>query len=178
MKKIWLVLLIIVGLLIGLYFIIKSSQTKSVKQFKIVQLDTTNLIVNNMDEKYIDTIINVGLNKLGISGVIVLVNPLPPEVKAKFSSELELKAHIREHQGFYYIWIDKLSKDETIDVLSHELIHLLQYHTKRLVVNGNTPIWEGNVYELNNVPYHSRPWESEAFDNSNDLKYKILETLY
>ena len=50
----------------------------------------------------------------------------------------ELQAHVREGEALtYYIWITDLSREKSIDVLSHELIHVEQYATNRLIFENN-----------------------------------------
>jgi predicted metallopeptidase len=74
-----------------------------------------------------------------------------------------------------------MSRDEAIKVLSHELIHLKQYYTKKLILEKDKVIWDGReVYqnEINETKYEQRPWEAEAFAGQRGLENKIREILY
>jgi hypothetical protein len=52
---------------------------------------------------------------------------------------------------------------DSIDVLSHEMRHALQYKNKWLKPNkkGEGSYWKGKLY---NVEYENRPWEKDAFN--------------
>ena len=39
-------------------------------------------------------------------------------------------------------------------------------------------MFDGEVYNVDNVPYKERPWEIEAFKNETDLKIKLGELLF
>ena len=74
-----------------------------------------------------------------------------------------------------------MGRDEAIKVLSHEMIHLKQYYTKKLILEKDRVYWNGDVLyesEINNLRYEDRPWESEAFAGQRGLENKIREVLY
>ena len=75
-------LLILVGLVVlGLgVFIIYDSQTKEEPSFKPVELKQENSVINGSLPSYYDTIVNVGLELVGIEGVTVTIEELPEEV--------------------------------------------------------------------------------------------------
>lgn len=178
MKVTWKTIAVVfLGLGLGI-IIFNMIKNQKETYFKQIKLDTFNLVFNNTEHEYIDTILNVGLTELNLKNIVVTVIPLNENTKRSFQSNGELKAHIREQDGYYYIWIDELNRYENIEVLSHELIHLKQYYDKRLVLDGNTPIWLGKEYSLESVPYESRPWEIEAFSNEKELKNKIEKVLF
>jgi hypothetical protein len=121
------------------------------------------------------------MNKLGINGTYIIIRPLTEETKKQFSSEMELKAHIKGLGKQYVIWVDDMGRYETITVLSHELIHLRQYYNGKLVVSNEFIKWDNQVIsvnELSNIDYNARPWEIEAFQEQRYLDIDIRKVLY
>lgn len=175
MKNTWL---IIVGaiILIGLsaFFII--TLTKEEKYFNHVELSDNNQIVNSLKETYYDTILSVGLDQVNLNGVVVVVSELSNGAKNQFNGDL--KAHIRYYNGIYYLFIDGFSREEGIEVISHEIIHILQYNTGQLYYDNEFVIWETQPYDINEIEYDGRPWEREAFNRSPSLSNKISQILY
>jgi hypothetical protein len=179
MKK-WVKILIGVVVVILLIFLIIEiiKQEKRYQHFKVIKLETKNSVSNRTDIDYLDTIVHVGLSKLGIKNTYVIIYPITEDIKQLFSNDLKLEAHIRGFNGQYIIWIDKLSRQENITVLSHELIHLNQYQTKKLIYIDDTVIWNGERVDLTNIPYQDRPWEKEAFDKEFGLEREIKKELF
>lgn len=180
MKNVWKFVIAVLIVLVVVVLIVVSSK-KEEKYFKKIQLDnTTNIVLNNVDKPYMDTILYVGLSTLNLSDIVVSILPLSENAKLRFASEGgELKAHIREQDGVYYIFIDDVDRMESIEILSHELIHLKQYYDKRLYLNENkTPVWLGQEYDINSTSYENRPWETEAFLLDDELNDKIKKVLF
>jgi hypothetical protein len=170
---IFLILLIIFG--------IYKLSTRKERTFKIVQITKNNFIQNKTDKPYLDSIIHVGMNELGIGGTYIIIRPLTEETKKQFSNEIELKAHIKGLGKQYVIWIDDMGRDETIRVLSHELIHLRQYYNGKLVVSDGLIKWNDQIIpinELSTIDYNARPWEIEAFQEQKYLDIDIRKVLY
>lgn len=172
---------LLIVLLIGvIIFLLLNKKTKP-DYFKQVELNQINQIINNTDKPYLDTIVSVGLDQLGIGNVVVLINPLSKTAKESFDLSVggSLEAHIRESNGTFYIFINnELTKTEVLTVISHELIHLKQYYEKRFIYENDTITWMGIKYKINQIRYDERPWETEAFIRQNDLVEKIETILY
>jgi hypothetical protein len=62
-------------------------------------------------------------------------------------------------------------------VLSHEIVHVHQYYSGRLIFDDNKITWMGDEYKLDGLPYDSRPWENEAFFLESELKSRIIKKL-
>jgi hypothetical protein len=157
---------------IGIY------QEQTFKQFDI---ETTNMVANRTEDNYLDSVVYVGLNELGMDSIAVTIRPITDEVKQQFDSEGTLKAHILGRGRQYIIFLDDMGRDESIKVLSHELIHLRQYVTQKLILHKNEVIWDGKVisgYEVSESKYNDRPWEIEAFAEQRQLESKIRNILY
>ena len=138
------------------------------KTFNIIELGKENAVLNRTDKLYLDTIVSVGLNELGIAGITVLIDPLEKELTTE---EFEILAHIIGTQNQFIIFTNEFSREKALEVMSHELIHLQQYNTGRLVKTDGGVIWEGYYIEsIEEIPYMARPWELEAFVLGENLK--------
>lgn len=174
-KSLIIIISVIILILIFLIFV----GTKNEKSFNQIQLYTSkNLITNTTQFEYYDTIIHVGLEKLGYEGIDMMVFPLSETAIQNFSSLGDLNAHIREKDGKYYLFILPSSRQQSILTISHELIHLTQYHTKKLIFSNGIVIWDGKQYILDQINYNVRPWEEEAFSKERELSDKISKILY
>jgi predicted metallopeptidase len=182
-----IVLLIIIGLILfkksfldGLDFEMNIGIYQE-QTFKQLDIKTTNMVVNRTEDNYLDSVVHVGLNELGMDSIAVSIRPITDEVKQRFDSEGNLKAHILGRGRQYIIFLDDMSRDESIKILSHELIHLRQYFTEKLILHKNGVIWNGKViseYEVSELKYDDRPWEIEAFGEQRKLENKIRNILY
>ncbi len=149
--------------------------------FNRIDIETTNMVANRTDRDYLDSIVYVGLNELNLDSVAITIRQISPDVQAMFDSESQLKAHIIGKGNQYIIFVDEMGRDEAIKVLSHELIHLKQYYTKKLILEKDKVYWDGEeIYqrEINETEYQRRPWEAEAFAGQRGLENKIREILY
>ena len=149
--------------------------------FKQFDIETTNMVANRTEDNYLDSVVYVGLNELGMDSLAVTIRPITDEVKQQFDSEGTLKAHILGRGRQYIIFLDDMGRDESIKVLSHELIHLRQYVTQKLILHKNEVIWDGKViseYKVSESKYNDRPWEIEAFAEQRQLENKIRNILY
>lgn len=149
--------------------------------FNRIDIQTTNMVSNRTDRDYLDSIVYVGLNEMHLDSVAITIRQISPDVQAMFDSESQLKAHIIGKGNQYIIFVDEMGRDEAIKVLSHELIHLKQYYTKKLILEKDKVYWDGEeIYqrEINETEYQRRPWEAEAFAGQRGLENKIREILY
>ena len=169
------IIVIIAILLLAIWTIIKLNQEND-KSFSRVTFDNKNSVINQSEMIFVDTIVMAGLHELNIDSVKVLIRKLD----VKKIGDIELKAYIlpKDHNN-YIIYIEKNSRDNAIEILAHELIHLQQFHTEKLLESDNVLIWDNNIVYLNNIPeYLERPWEIEAFENQTELKNRIKILLY
>lgn len=173
MKKLklkWVILfIIVVGIIIFLLSRIKE------KPFNQIELDKNNVITNKTEVAYYDTILHVGLNELGIDSTYLIVMPFAGATMG----ELDLQAYILGNETQFMVYMKKTSRMRAIEFLSHELIHLKQYHEGRLQkVDNRLMTWEGETLDGMNIPYKQRPWEAEAFAEQHELYKKIKAKLY
>lgn len=157
-----------------IFLITKANQDKPFNKVTFIE---SNFVRNKTNMQYLDTLVLAGLHALEIDKTSILILPL----NVATSGEIELKAHIRQVENGYIIFIKDVDRNSNIEIISHELIHLQQYRSGDLTVNllTNELIFDKKVYQVNNLPaYDARPWETEAFIKQEDLKIKIKNILY
>ena len=152
------------------------------EEFIEIDIETTNITLNYTDRLYLDTIVKVGLKQMGLDdNIVVSIRPISDEVQQRFDSEMILQAHIMGKGNQYALFVDDMSRYEAIKVISHELVHLKQYRSEKLILNKNSVIWDGREYsewEINDMDYMRRPWEREAYDEQRWLSSTLNELLY
>lgn len=177
MKKYWKLALIIMLILSTLILIfLKEPKEVKIKEhyFRKVDIKSENIIVNNTDRHYLDTIVAIGLKKLNIKNTHVIIKNNPDR---KFEQGYDLNGYVRNKGKLYFIFITDTTREVSIAILAHELIHYKQYYDKRLSLIGNTIIWEKKKYP-NNLAYALRLWEPEAYDKGSVLEQEIKKELY
>jgi hypothetical protein len=173
-KNTILVVLAII-LLLGIILLV----TKKEITFRTYTSLNSNSIQNFVESKtYLDTIVMVGLDKLGIGGYSVQIRP--QQGTAKIDDEFTAEAFILGNQYNSVIYTkESLNRYSAIKILAHELIHLEQYRSGKIKKLGNGSIeWNGELIEdITTIPYNEREWEKEAFDRGSDLEKEIRKEL-
>jgi hypothetical protein len=144
-------------------------------KYKNSTIIINNNVINDISNKpYIDSVINIGLNNLNISGINVIVKEFNNN-----SNNTNYLGYVKKYNdNDYIIWIDKMTKDKIILILSHELIHIKQYHTKQLMIKNSNVFWNNQIVYINDYDdYYQRPWENEAHYNEKKLYYFIKSKL-
>ena len=177
-KKLKIVLIVLGILLIGfgLYKLITYKPTE--KYFKPVVFSKVNWINNKTSMKYVDTILRVGLDELGIENISIMVKPFTKKDRELLGPDMVLKAQVKSYPNGFIIWMDDLGRSESLTVLSHELIHIQQYSTKELVVSGTNVTYKGIITDVIVIPYSEREWEIDAFAKEGSIKNTINKILY
>ena len=179
MNKKLKIVLIVLGILLvgfGLYKLITYKSTE--KYFKPVVFNKVNWINNKTSMKYVDTILRVGLDELGIENISIIVKPFTKKDRELLGPDMVLKAQVKSYPNGFIIWMDDLGRGESLTVLAHELIHIQQYSTKELVVSGTNVTYKGIVTDVMVIPYSEREWEIDAFAKEGSIKNTINKTLY
>ena len=177
MKRKNIVIGILVLLLIGLIVYLISTQ-KQQKSYNSVILSHNNIITNKTSKSYLDTLVSQGLDVLGLKGEYVMIRTMNPSLKGSLGTDTELRAYIIGERNQYIIYVDDLNREESLTILSHELIHLQQYSSGRLIrMEDRFMMFDGEVFNVDNVPYKERPWEIEAFKKEKDLRTKLEKIL-
>ena len=178
MRKNTIITILILLTLIGLFFLLRYANR--VEYFEPVTLSENNYIINLSEEKYVDTIVSVGLDQLGIKECSVTIEKMPQRIKDLFyeQNQLNLEATVFGDNFMFSILTNDLNRGNSILVLSHELIHLKQYNSGRLVYVGDGFVtFDNKVYKVTDIPYNDRPWEKEAFEQQYDLADKVRKIL-
>lgn len=166
-------------ILLIIFIILKLiEEEKRTSKFKKIDLTTVNKIYNRTNKDYLDTIVSVGLDKLKIQGINVILYPLTKDMKRNFDVDMELKAHVRRIGVQYFIWIDDMSRYESIGTLAHELIHIKQYYDDKLVISEEVVFWLDKPYDITNMDYRTRPWEIDAFYKQEEFRQELLKDLF
>ena len=175
-KKIAIVVGIILLLLIG-YFLLKPT---SENYFDVVDIPPTSIVTNYTQDKYMDTIVHIGLNILEIDTVFIQIQKLKPSQNMYDDIDL-LAGIISDGKNQFVIFVkENDSRNENIDKISHELIHLRDYYTQKLILfDEYGAIYGDEEWEdLRVIEYRDRPWEISAFEEGPLLAKKIKEKLY
>lgn len=172
-KSLWIWMLVLLVLVI-----IAILQGMQEKHFKKVELSQNNIVTNYTKYTYVDTIVYVGLDSIGMCDMTVEVKRLTEEAKANFGTGIELKGMIYGAGHHYTLWLDGASREEHIVTVAHELIHLRQYYSKQLIYDGFYVYWNRAKYDLKETDYYTRPWEADAFEHEVGLSRKIRSALY
>jgi hypothetical protein len=120
-----------------------------------------------------DSVVSKGLEILNLKDVNVNVYYLE-DINLK-GDAANSDALLIGKDGMYDIYLKKgLTESELIEAVSHELIHLKQFETKRLIKKGaGIVIWEGSTLDYTEIDYSERGWEAEAFNQGRKLSKKI-----
>jgi len=159
-----------------IWFIIDGQKPE---HFNKIELTSPTHIFNLTKQSYLDTIIGVALEELKVYPNVVVIKDMyfaPPNIQIPGK---ELLAFVYGEGGTYIIYVKKMSRVQSIGILSHELIHLRDIERGELLAGKNLVIYRGVRYVGSQIPeYDYRPWEVEAFKDSKDLEYKIKDILY
>lgn len=176
-KTLKIIVIILIGILIafGVYKLITYKEAPFDNK---IEFDSANLIFNTTTNKFLDTVVYVGTNILGVKDLIITIKPLTNESVPSSMDDYDLNGKILNMNNMYHIYIRDFGKDRSIETISHELIHLKQYYTGKLVINKATIIWEGKPFSIVNLKYAEYPWEIEAFKEQKELEKKMKDFLY
>lgn len=174
------IVLIVLILVLVLLIIFRPKSTTT--YYRPVSLPFKNFVKNSTDKKYIDTIIHIGLEELNIKNTSIQVVPLTNEIRNKFDENLELNAAIIGNKYQFIMYVGDINRSEAIETVSHELIHLQQYHTEKLkVLDEHQLWWDGKIIShsiVGTIPYEEREWEVEAFNYQAILGKRIERVLF
>jgi hypothetical protein len=176
-KKIGIVAGILLLLIIG-YFILRPTEER---YFDKITIPPTSVVTNFTNDAYLDTIVHVGLNILEIDTVFIQIRILDSNT-VSIDADNEILAGIMSGKGNQYVIVVRKndSRYENIEKISHELIHLRDYHNKTLILFDNYGAIYGDKEweDFRTMEYKQRPWEAAAFKEGPKLANKIREKLY
>lgn len=167
-------LTIILVFLVFIIVVLKISSTKQAEVISPSVFSDKNLIISYGTNPVLDTVLMIGLDLQGISGIKVVIKPMDD---LHIEYEESSRAFITHWEGVFYLYVNDLYYDEVFKVLSHEIVHISQYLNKRLYVTNYSILWQDRTYP-HGIPYDSRPWEIEAFREQGELSHKIQKVYY
>ena len=71
----------------------------------------------------------------------------------------------------------KLSIEDMIETLAHEMVHMRQFRNKELGYREKHTNFNGTAYSIN-MPYKKQPWEKEAYKLEKTLSKKFFKDYY
>lgn len=175
MKTIWKVLIGLLVLALIIFLIYKSLQPE--KPFKKIELSGDNRIINGSLPSYYDTILAVALDTMGIKNQTIIVRKIS-DAAINSTEGVEIAAHLRYDNNIFYLFSGDFNRSKAIEILSHEMIHADQYLKEDLIYESGTLLWKGTTYNLNDIKYEVRPWETDAYDRQGGLIDKVKIKLY
>jgi hypothetical protein len=174
-KKTWILILVLILAIAGIVYLVLQKE----KRFKVVGIETTNLILNKTDMAYIDTVLYVGLQQLGIRRSVIHVKYMDKATLKRFVDKgQDIRAFIKGKDYQYELYIMPMSRRTSVYILSHELIHVWQYHTGKLNITSESIFWDGQQISPDKYDYEWRPWEVEARRKGRVLEYELMAILY
>ena len=167
---------IILGILLFVLLFFSVYEKSNNTVFNKVTYSDQNHVFNKTENTFLDTITLAGMNTLHIKNTSVLIAPL---LRNEVENNLELKGYITQTDGGYIIFIKNTDRLESIEILSHELVHMNQLYSGRLKNTKNTVTFDKIVYDSKSLPeYLKRPWEMEAFSKQKEIQSQIIKELY
>jgi len=107
---------------------------------------------------------------------------LMPQMRKPIYINIRPIRKLAEKQGVYGDCMDEgdreftiridvsLPLDEMISTILHEMVHVWQYLTKRMIQNWSHEVRFNKVVFDPKMPYDERPWEIEAHSKEKQLK--------
>ena len=93
-----------------------------------------------------------------------------------------MEAAIIGNETQFVIYVSNMDRRECILLISHELIHLSQYHSGEFKILSDKLIkWNDVVLSdsiIKTIPYEQRQWEQIAFQLEQPLSRSIQNDLY
>jgi hypothetical protein len=165
-------LFFIVNIILSLLFVNIDSDNYVDREYHIIR--------NETDMDYLDEIVHIGLMELGIGKVRVTIKPMDTKVKYLVQSRNNqlLDAFIKGNGTRYVIYVSKFSKWKSIEIISHELIHLKQYYSDDLQICKGEVAYKKKIYRgARYLEYTERPWETDAYSEGRKLKIFIEKSM-
>lgn len=133
--------------------------------------------------QYADTVLHIALEVLRLDKEITIFihDMQPPHFRITPTQSGTLRGFVHVLSGKdYQIFLDSsLSRQVIIETLAHELIHIDQFRSGRLVELSNQEVlFRDQVYEVSSIDYEDRPWEREAFRHQRPIQRHILNRVY
>lgn len=174
---------IVIGVILGLALIIFLLTKIPKREFDTFEFPNTMIVENNTNNRMADTITMVLLNKiLEYDTMEIQIYPMPAIFETV--EDMEYKAYLEpvpfnEHRYTIFLQED-INIGQLKELLSHEIVHLMQYESGRLQVlpDKSGYVWMGDTIMGVDDDYERRPHEVEARGSGFILQKKLNNILY
>ena len=108
-------------------------------------------------------------------------NTLMPQTQKPIFINIRTIRNLAEKKGIYGDVMDEgdreftiridvsITPQEMISTVLHEMVHVQQYVTRRMIQNTSNEVRFDSVDYNADLPYYDRPWEIEAHDKEDKL---------
>ena len=173
----FLIVLIIIFAGVLLYNILKPAPKLKDVNFHLDY--PTNIVTNVSSVSYADTLTHAGLKVLDIDSVRIVIHDLPDERSMSLMEDTKGFV-ISSTPRFLNIYMDgSMGRSQYIKILSHELIHVKQVYSGRLITDDAPVfIFDNKKYNKDFIPYSVHPWEQEAYRLQNQVSSELRQVAY
>lgn len=138
-------------------------------------------ITNYSKNEYVEKLVRYGLQVLGMDKKEPLIIRIKQFIKPVKQGEYTIHALIQpipELDKVYDLYFspEYTFKSELREWISHELVHLQQYVTGQLKIDGKKVVFKGVEYEYGTYDENS-PWEREARSKQSKIATEIRKKL-
>lgn len=153
---------------------------------KKIALPNTIVVKNHTEYEDFNWLTKLIVNKgFGYDNVTIEYHYIPFKYESSPKDFYKLNGFIIKNisrDNHYFIFVSRfLNEVDHIKFLCHELFHLHQFESGRLIpldVIGVDVIYDDTIYCGHVIPYALRPYEIDAFDSENATYRKIKQYLY
>lgn len=133
------------------------------------EITTPNIIYNVERNKELTKYLAVALNAYQIKNITIVIRYLSAEEFIFLSTPTGFTSAVTQYKdGVYCISLIPTSKENSIRLIAHEIVHVKQLYDKRIVYTDTSFAWKGK--QLKEIPpYNERPWEIEAIIKEDSL---------
>jgi hypothetical protein len=174
----------IIGLILLIlmaYFIYRAVTKPEAVRLRTDLTEMKNTVINQSSIPYLDTLTQVGLEGLGVEGVVVTLLDISPIHQVNLLEGQVVNGFVTaDSKTNLRLFLNpNLKEGSIITYLSHELVHVEQVYTGKLwVINSNTARWDGKIVNINDWTYLSRPWEVDAYRRQVRVSSYIYDRIY
>lgn len=173
-NRILIAAIAIVLVIITLILFIPSEYTKELKD---IELSNKNFVANKTGYESYSLIVDKGLELAGLENKVVLVRLMPHIIMVGDGNSSTLGT-VTEQRGQYIMSLVRQPRFKQIEVIAHEIIHIVQFEEGRLQKGPFGVFWDGVYYPLPyELDYLDRPWEFDASIRGIELANQMKEAL-
>jgi len=179
-KWVWILIASLVILIVFIVFINIRQKKLDARPFVVYEYPETIKITNGTSFPKADTIIlSLAHQIFQMDTIEILLYYIPDHLN---SGEMEFYGIVQQtpfdKKKFLILVNKKLDLSDLFSTLSHEFIHIDQYHRGDLGIIGKYAVWKGDTLDMTEVKYETRPFEKEAFAKQTAIKKEVKELLY